>query len=188
MNNTKKILRNFYRKERVKIRKEKLKESSDRIFETFKTLDIFSETFFHIYLSNELNKEVSTDKIFKYLLSINKRIVVPKIHNNQLIHHEINYNSKYKTNNYGIREPIESKLFDVKKIQVVIVPLLIFDKNGHRVGYGGGYYDKFLATVEKDTLKIGLSLFDPVNNIQDINMHDILINKVITPRTLYNFY
>ena len=188
MNKTKKKLREFYKNERAKTQNHKLKESSERIFEIFKTLDIISKTFFHIYLSNKFSKEIETDNIIKFLLSLNKRIIVPKIANKELAHYEIEYNSTYQINKYGIKEPIDLPLFDVKKIEIVLVPLLIFDKEGHRVGYGGGYYDKFLTNLKSNVIKIGLSLFDPVNKIQDIKKHDIKLDKVITPETIYEFY
>ena len=188
MNKTKKKLREFYKNERVKTQKNKLKESSERIFKMFKKLSVVSKTVFHIYLSNKLSKEIETEKIIKFLLSHNKIIIVPKIANKELAHYKIEYNSKYQINKYGIKEPIDLPKFDVKKIEVVIIPLLIFDKDGHRVGYGGGYYDKFLTNLKSNTIKIGLSLFEPVNKIQDIKKHDIKLDKVITPETIYEFY
>ena len=68
------------------------------------------------------------------------------------------------------------------------MPLLVFDKSGHRVGYGEGYYDRFMSDIKNDVIKVGLSLFEPVDKISDINQKDIPLNYVITPSKTYYFY
>ena len=73
------------------------------------------------------------------------------------------------------------------EIDVVFIPLLCFDKKGNRVGYGGGYYDKFLTKTKSSCLKIGLSFFEPVDFIKGINMNDIPLDMCVTPEKLYNF-
>ena len=75
--------------------------------------------------------------------------------------------------------------YNLNNINIILVPLLAFDKNGHRVGYGGGYYDKFMIHYPK-SIKIGLSLEEPIQ-ILDINNHDIKLNFCITPKKLYKF-
>jgi 5-formyltetrahydrofolate cyclo-ligase len=117
----------------------------------------------------------------------NKRVFVPKILGKDLLNIEISNNTNYSLNQLGIREPISSNQKDASLLEVIFVPLLIFDKLGHRVGYGGGYYDKFLGNIKDDVLKIGLSIFDPIDEIQDIEKHDISLNYVITPKRVYNF-
>jgi 5-formyltetrahydrofolate cyclo-ligase len=67
------------------------------------------------------------------------------------------------------------------------VPLLAFDKAGHRVGYGKGMYDRFLQQCRPDTHTIGLSLFEPVNMITDIDPRDVPLHTVVTPDTIYHF-
>ena len=70
---------------------------------------------------------------------------------------------------------------------MVLVPLLAFDKLGHRVGYGKGYYDRFLAKCPPNCLRIGLSLFDPVERIDDVVPTDIRLNSCLTPVHTYVF-
>ena len=77
--------------------------------------------------------------------------------------------------------------FSTQQIEVVFVPLLTFDRQGHRVGYGKGYYDRFLAQCYNSTLRIGLSFFDPVTKIEDVDAHDIALDFAITPREVYTF-
>ncbi len=85
----------------------------------------------------------------------------------------------------GIPEPPEGDIMHPADFDIVLVPLLCFDKDGFRVGYGGGYYDKFLKTVRKDCIKIGLCYFEPVDAIEDRNEFDIPLNYYITPDQVY---
>lgn len=71
-------------------------------------------------------------------------------------------------------------------IDIVFIPLLIFDKEYNRVGYGYGFYDKFLINCRVDVIKIGLSLLEPISRIIDINMDDIPLDIVVTPNKIYN--
>jgi 5-formyltetrahydrofolate cyclo-ligase len=85
----------------------------------------------------------------------------------------------------GIPEPSEGDIMHPADFDIVLVPLLCFDKDGYRVGYGKGYYDKFLQTVRKDCIKIGLCYFEPVDSIEDRNEFDIPLNYYVTPDQVY---
>ena len=65
--------------------------------------------------------------------------------------------------------------------------LLAFDIEGHRVGYGKGYYDRFLKLTNNSTLKIGLSCFDPITKIQDIDDNDVKLDYCVTPKQVHKF-
>lgn len=93
----------------------------------------------------------------------------------------------FKTNIYGIDEPIDGIDMFASEIDLVIVPLLSFDKKGNRVGYGKGYYDHFLKKCRKDCIKIGFSYFEPVDEVEDINKFDVKLNFGITPDAIYEF-
>ena len=92
-----------------------------------------------------------------------------------------------KENELGIAEPQSGIQINENQIEVVFIPLLCFDKSGHRVGYGGGYYDRFLKKCPKNTVKIGLSFFDPIQKISDINITDVRMNFCLTPKKIYEF-
>ncbi|RYZ27704.1 MAG: 5-formyltetrahydrofolate cyclo-ligase, partial [Chitinophagaceae bacterium] len=76
---------------------------------------------------------------------------------------------------------------DPKEIDLVVVPLLTFDKKGYRVGYGKGFYDRFLHQCKKDCIKIGLSYFDPIEAVDDANEFDVTLDFCITPQKAYVF-
>ena len=187
MNNSKFFLRKSFKKQRSLLDINQVKGLSKRIFENLLELNIWDKSFYHLYLSNEINNEVETDEIINLLFMKNKRVFVPKILGKDLLNIEIDNNTNYFLNQLGIREPISSNQKDASLLEVIFVPLLIFDKLGHRVGYGGGYYDKFLENIKEDVLKIGLSLFDPIDEIQDIEKHDISMDYIITPKRVYDF-
>jgi len=88
-------------------------------------------------------------------------------------------------NRWGIDEPVGSAAVENDVIDLVLVPLLAFDMRGHRVGYGRGYYDRFLGTCRSDCLKVGLSLFPPIDLIENVSDHDIVLDSVITPDRVY---
>ncbi|MFT7351177.1 MAG: 5-formyltetrahydrofolate cyclo-ligase [Flavobacterium sp.] len=88
-------------------------------------------------------------------------------------------------------EPInnENELIEINstKIDVVFVPLLAFDLQGNRVGYGKGFYDKFLANCKPTTIKIGISFFEAEEKISDVFAKDVKLDYCITPEKVYSF-
>jgi 5-formyltetrahydrofolate cyclo-ligase len=93
----------------------------------------------------------------------------------------------FVTNAWGITEPRAGSPVDPGTIDLVFVPLLAFDQNGYRVGFGKGYYDRFLARCREDVLKIGFSYFDPLPQISDLDGYDVPLNYCITPEKIYEF-
>ncbi len=90
-------------------------------------------------------------------------------------------------NAWGIREPNSNDLADPDEFDLVLVPLLCFDLLGQRVGYGKGFYDRFLAQCRPDCDTIGLSIFPPVDHIDDSTKSDIPLSACITPERTYRF-
>ena len=187
MNNNKFFLRQLFKKERSRLSVNEVGDLSKKVFKNLINLNIWDKNFYHLYLSNINNKEVETNKIVNLLFEKDKRIFVPKIKDTNLIHVEIKKDTLYSTNKIGIKEPKENHKADPNLFEVVFFPLLAYDKQGNRVGYGGGYYDKFLGNIKTNPLKIGLSLFEPVDKIQDIETHDVRLDYVITPKKAYSF-
>lgn len=93
----------------------------------------------------------------------------------------------YQTNQWGVTEPSEGKVVLPEKLDLIFVPMLAFDLSGYRVGYGKGYYDRYLATCRDDVLKIGFSYFEPVEKISDTDQFDIPLTYCITPQKTYEF-
>lgn len=143
------------------------------------------------YLALQSKKEFDTQHIVRYLEFMNPglRLTVPRLsgETHELVHHLMEDDTVFVLNRYGIPEPDNTPEIDVSEIDMVLVPLLAFDRNGNRVGYGKGYYDRFLADCRPDTLKVGFSYFEPVDEIEDAGGFDVPLNFCITPDTIYEF-
>jgi 5-formyltetrahydrofolate cyclo-ligase len=98
-----------------------------------------------------------------------------------------NENTVFKTNEWGMTEPIGETIILPQKLQLIFIPLLTFDKRGFRVGFGKGYYDRYLANCQMETVKVGFSYFEPIDQISDTNQFDVPLNYCITPQHIYEF-
>jgi 5-formyltetrahydrofolate cyclo-ligase len=161
---------------------------NEKLLMQFKTLDFSKVTSIHIFLPIIDKKEPDTFLIIEWLEQNHPEIevVVPKADFNSSIMNHYTYLNKadLKNNHYHIPEPQQAKPF-IGIPDMVIVPLLAFDKNGYRVGYGKGFYDRFLQGIS--TQKIGLSFFDAVSKINDVHLNDIPLDKCITPEEIIEF-
>ncbi|MEI9933266.1 MAG: 5-formyltetrahydrofolate cyclo-ligase [Ferruginibacter sp.] len=135
--------------------------------------------------------ETDTHTIIDFILFRNPgvHIAYPVIHfaSNRMKAIRANDDTEFKVNEYSIWEPVSGDELSPEDIDIVLIPLLAFDKNGFRVGYGKGFYDRYLSGCKKDILKIGLSYFDPVDLIEDIDKTDIAMDFCITPEYIYQF-
>lgn len=176
------------RKEMIIVRN-KVRQKSKKdvaIFENLKNLDVFNdaESVF-IYISTE--NEVNTIKIIKWCIKNNKRVFVPRIIKGKgaMEAIEIKHLLHLRKNNFGILEPVAGVgVFNASGIDLVIMPGIAFDKNGGRIGYGGGYYDRFLQK-DCDGEIIALAYEDQVIEHIPMDNHDIRVQKLITETNLY---
>ncbi len=93
----------------------------------------------------------------------------------------------FEANAINILEPLETEVMDPLDLDLVLVPMLAFDEAGNRVGFGKGYYDRYLSRCRPDCIKVGLSYFEPVRRIEDANEYDVPLNFCITPQKVYVF-
>ena len=117
------------------------------------------------------------------------RIAWPKVHVDMLDMEAglVEKDGLFIKNRFNILEPIGGAIVEPEKLDVIFVPLVAFDTRGFRVGYGKGYYDKYLARCREDAVKIGFSYFEAVEYIEDIADFDVPLNFCITPRRIYEF-
>lgn len=186
--NTKAVLRTEYQKRRDSLTEEQIADCSIQISNLSLTLNIWEYSIYHLFMTNEKNKEIDTSYLLSVIQGKDKQPVIPKIvDDNRLEHFLLNDQTPLKNNRWGIPEPLSGITINPKQIEVVFVPLLVFDQHGHRVGYGKGYYDRFLDQCSESTLKVGLTFFDPVTKIEDIETHDISLDFALTPERIYAF-
>lgn len=187
----KKELRKKYKALRQELTADEIEDKSLAIANRLLQMDavVWSKTYFHLFLTIEEQKEVDTECILQILAGKDKEIVVAKSHfeTRHMTHYLLTDNTKFQKNEYHIYEPVDGIEVPTSKIEVVFVPLLAYDKKGNRVGYGKGFYDIFLAQCSPDTLKIGLSFFEPEDTIDDVFESDITLDYCVTPEKVYSF-
>jgi 5-formyltetrahydrofolate cyclo-ligase len=186
---TKNELRAQYKVLRTHLSETEIEEKSLAIANGVLALDIWDKTYFHVFLPIEKQKEVNTEFLLHLLSGKDKEIVISKSNftTRKMTHFLLTDNTKIKTNDYHIPEPVDGIEVPSSKIQVVFVPLLAFDTVGNRVGYGKGFYDQFLSECQPETIKIGLSFFEAENSIIDIFEKDVRLDFCITPKKCYRF-
>ena len=184
----KKFYRKKYQALRMKLLKEEIYDLSDKIFSILKTIPVWEKNTYHLFISSKQKNEVETKKILSYLYDLGKVVVTSKmLPDKKLIHLRVNQSTRFIQNDYNILEPDSSEEILSTNLDVIIIPLLCFDKNGNRVGYGGGYYDKFLSKTKNAVMKIGLSFFEPVDHIDGITELDVPLDICVTSEKVYDF-
>lgn len=186
---TKQELRQVYKQKRSELSSEAIETYSLDISNQLLKLPIWDFSFYHIFLSITEHKEINTDYILNILSGKDKNIVISKtlFKSLKMLHYLLLDNTVIKKNSWNIPEPVDGIEIDSEKIDVVFVPLLAFDKQGHRVGYGKGFYDQFLSECRPETLKIGLSFFEAEAIIQGVFESDVALDYCVTPQTIYSF-
>lgn len=151
-------------------------------------LPIWQFEYYHLFLPITNKKEIDTTVILSILQGKDKHVLVPKVIGpNSLEHYLLTDNTKFKQSAWGVPEPLDGITVLPQKIDVVFVPLMAFDKEGYRVGYGKGFYDSFLSECRKEVLKIGLSFFGPEEQITNIHSADVPLDYCVTPNEIYSF-
>jgi 5-formyltetrahydrofolate cyclo-ligase len=184
-------LRKIFKQKRKDLSLQSIEKFNDLILIHFQKLPLPPVNCVHTYLSSLKLGEPETANIIKYLQFKNPlvKVVIPKvdIHTGHLAHYHYNDGVEMIKNEYGIDEPKHGTKITETEIDVVLIPLLAFDQKGYRVGFGKGYYDKFLARCRKDVIKVGLSFFEAVEKIDDVTGYDIPLDFCVTPKETYIF-
>ncbi len=184
----KKDLRIKYTNLRSLLTTAKVESQSISIANSLLGLPIWGYEFYHIFLPIRKKNEIDTMTILSVLQGKDKNVLVPKVSSkNTMTSYLLTDNTRFEMSNLGVPEPIDGIQVEPKQIDVVFLPLLAFDKNGNRVGYGKGYYDRFLMNCKADVLKVGLSLFEAEDLITDLNEDDIPMDYCVTPNNTYSF-
>ena len=182
-------LRKKYKTLRSRLTQEEIEDYSLAIANQLLKLNIWDKSFYHIFLSIEEQKEINTGYILNILAGKDKEIVVSKsnFEDFSMTHYLLTDNTKLKKNNYNIPEPVEGIEINASKLDVVFVPLLAFDTKGNRIGYGKGFYDRFLKDCCPETLKIGLSFFDAETEFNDASKDDVPLDYCVTSEKVFKF-
>ncbi len=182
-------LRKKYKELRSSISLDEVDDLSLQIANQLLNLDIWDFSYYHIFLPIESQVEINTEFILHMLQGRDKHVVISKsdFETHTLTHFLLTDQTLLKVNKWGIPEPEGGIEIQAEKMEVVFVPLLAYDKTGYRVGYGKGFYDRFLAEAQPKAI-VGLSFFEPETQlIEDVYSHDIVLDYCVTPTKLYTF-
>ena len=184
MHKTKKQIRKeLLRKLNSQAREKALKKSSIIKEKLFSLPEFKKSKFVMLYASK--SNEVNTKTIIDEALKMGKRVVLPRCTSQKgIVPKEIrNTHTDLEKGIYGIRQPREcQRSLQPRKINLIVVPGVAFDKQNRRLGRGKGYYDRFLKKLPRNKISIGLAFdFQIVENLPE-DSHDIPVSKVITDR------
>jgi 5-formyltetrahydrofolate cyclo-ligase len=185
----KKELRKLFLQKRLQLSPEEVTDLSLKIKVQFDEFLPSNVETVHIFLPIISKNEVDTRPIIHGLWERNIKTFVPVMNKDNLGFESFLFNDKTRLseNIWGIPEPIDHLATDEQTIDAVVLPMLACDLKGNRVGYGKGMYDTFLPALKKDTLKIGLSFFLPVDHIEDTSSADVPLDYCICPDQVIKF-
>lgn len=150
-------------------------------FQTAKTISSFVS----------FGNEISMSRLNSYILSLNKTLALPYIEpkTKTMLFYEVDILSELVQNTFGILEPNPSihRLVDYKTIDCVLTPGVAFDAHGYRLGYGGGFYDRFFSQIEKTIPKIGIAYELQKVEALPVESYDYPIHKLITEKGIVSF-
>jgi len=188
---TKKELRKLYLDKRKSLSEGDYAQRNMALYSHFfSSIDLSFINVLHTYLPIVQNNEADTwmiiDRIRREFPHV--RLSIPRVGEDETLENFF-YEGPQQlvTSTWGIPEPKQGVSTPEEKIDMIIVPLLVIDRQGHRVGYGKGFYDKLMQKTRHDCNKIGLSLFGPVDSIDDVDAHDISLNSCVTPEGIMVF-
>lgn len=183
---TKQEIRDYVRKEKRTLTKQKISDYSKEIIRNLFTCTCYKEAF-EVYTYVSYNQEADTKELIIQALKDKKRVAVPKVIGEEMEFFYITSLDEVKEGYQHILEPITSEkaVPQSGSNPLMLMPGLAFDRNGNRIGYGGGFYDKYLLRYQeaqfiKCALGYEFQLFDQLEREQ----FDIPVDMVVTPKEI----
>jgi len=159
------------------------KDKSASIKQRLQELEVYQEAYTVFYYVS-FGSEVNTHALIKEALH-DKRVGVPLVDDKKLLAKEITAYNQLKTGYKGILEPsYERKSIDLEDIDLIIVPAVAYDKRHYRLGYGGGYYDRLLASGARTPTSIGLAFDEQIVGELPIEDHDQKVDFIVTDKRI----
>ncbi|MFZ9029211.1 MAG: 5-formyltetrahydrofolate cyclo-ligase [Crocinitomicaceae bacterium] len=186
---TKEELREYYLKKRELLAPKQLDDISQQITHMLFSNYQLDHKMVSLFLPIERKKEINTYLIWEKARSFDAKVAVPKINSRRDIKHIVfDTHDQLEISTFGIPEPKKGRVVAAEHFEYVFLPLLTFDEQGNRVGYGGGYYDRFLTKCAPRCKFIGLSQFPPTEEtIEGVLPTDVKLHACITPDKIYRF-
>ena len=182
-------IRSLYKQKRKELTNKQIQTLTLQI--TKHVLDNFSfkNKSISIFLPILKQNEINTYLLIEELMKEKAIISIPKadFNTNKLEHYKYESQIQIELNHLEIPEPINGSYTNPIEFDFVFIPLLAIDEKGQRVGYGKGFYDRFLKNCSENCIFIGLHLFDEIEFIEDLNENDVCLHYCITPKRIIKF-
>jgi len=161
---------------------------SAKLLNQFQKLDFSQINVVHIFLPITEKREPDTFLFIDWLQKNHPtiKIIVPKadFKTSLMTHHVYPGREGLQKNLFHILEPVDSMHY-TGQVDLVVIPMLAFDRKGYRVGYGKGFYDRFLEGL--DAYKVGICFYPPLDAIEDVDSYDIRLDICLTPEETFKF-
>ncbi len=184
---TKNEIREKYLNLRNKLSDEEVTEKSRTIFYELSKTNIWEYAYYMLYCALEKQNEPDIGLMAKELWRLQKKVYLPKIKENTMQAVVYDFNTELVKNEWEILEPKEDLIIETEKIDIFLIPMILCDFRGNRVGYGKGYYDRFLTEASPTSLKIGVSFFEPLEELIPTESTDIAMDYCVTPSSFIGF-
>lgn len=179
----KSVFRENVKKQRAQVTSDEAEEASNSLW-----LQLKEETFFkkakRIAAFCSIGTEIDTMPLLAKILSSKKELYLPKTEQNQNLmdFHLVSDLKKLVPGPFNISEPPAGKIVSPKKIDIILVPGLAFDNRGHRLGYGRGYYDRYMKLLKSGCVRLGVAYSFQIIDKTPNDNHDIPVNAVLTEK------
>lgn len=174
-------LRDTVLQKRKKYTEEEWRSKSKKILAKLLKSDAYKKAdTVHSYVSMNDRREVWTDPLIEQILKDQKQVVVPVVNfsDGTLSHSLIHSLEELETNDWGVREPKSMNPVNISELDMIVIPMAAADRQGNRLGYGKGFYDRFLAKISAS--KIGLTFHDFLFDEIPVEEFDIKLDTIIT--------
>ncbi len=190
MEEKKRKIRQKFLKKRNNLSRDEIKSKSEKIEKELFSLPEFQRAKTVMFYVS-FRSEVETEKMTRNTLKLKKKIVIPVVHGEKIVVSEIkNLKKELTKGSFGIKEPKKEfrRRVNQKEIDLVVVPGVVFDKRGGRLGYGRGYYDRFLRSKSiksrmsrsRQCALIGLAFDLQIARKIPLVKGDMKVDKIVT--------
>lgn len=156
---------------------------------TFQLIEEIDPQAVHAFLPIERNNEPDLWPLIHDLFEIEIEVMtsITNFKSKTMEHFWIKRDTLYVEGEFGIPQPKNCKKANLTDADVVLIPLLAFDKNGHRLGYGQGYYDRLISELDTETVRVGLNFSGPFDKFTFIEDHDMKLDYCISSKQVFRF-
>ncbi|MDG1842266.1 MAG: 5-formyltetrahydrofolate cyclo-ligase [Crocinitomicaceae bacterium] len=186
---TKSELRIIVKQKRLLLKKNQVDQLSIKCFSNLLSKFTFKEKNIGIFFPITNSNEPNTFLFYEELIKLESNVFLPVVDFASLSmdFYLPNSISNLNISKYGVPEPQSINKINPKKLDVLLVPLLAIDKNGYRVGYGKGFYDRYIPRCSGEITTIGINLFEDVYEILDLSKNDAPLKYCVTPSNIKHY-